>query len=149
MPKYALDSNVYVSAFRDPSKAVELQQFLAGALSFTYFLATVAQELRAGVQTKGQLAAFDQIIGPFERRRRFIAPSARAYIEGGRILAELRVKERWRARAPASSFVNDVMIAVSCRENGLTLITSNASDFARISRVLRSFSFVAPWPIYR
>ena len=149
MAKYALDSNVYISAFRDPSKALELKQFLAGALSFTYFLAPVAQELRAGVQTRAQLTAFGSIIDPFERRRRLIAPSAHAYIEGGRILAELRAKERSRTQAPTSSFVNDVMIAVSCRENGLTLVTNNASDFARIRQALRSFSFVAPWPTYR
>ena len=147
MPKYALDSNVYISAFRDPSKALELKQFLARTLSFTYFVAPVAQELRAGVQTRAQLTAFRYLIDPFERRQRLIAPSARGFIEGGRILAELRAKEHWQA--PASSFVNDVMIAVSCRENGLTLITNNASDFARIRQVLRSFSFVAPWPSYR
>ena len=127
MPKYALDSNVYISAFRDPPKTVELQRFLAASLSLTYLLAAVAQELRAGVQTRRQLAAFDDIVGPFARRRRLIAPSAAAYIEGGRILSELRGQAGPHATS-RSSFINDVMIAVSCRENGITLVTENAAE---------------------
>ncbi len=149
VPKYVIDSNVYIAAFRDPSKAAELKQFLAGSLSFTYFLAIVALDLRAGVQTRDQLAAFDEIIGPFARRGRFIAPSADAYTEGGRILAELRRRDNVRAGDTTSSFINDVMIAVTCRENGLTLITNNASDFTLVRGPLRSFAFVPPWPTTR
>jgi len=38
------------------------------------------------------------------------------------------------------------MIAVSCCENGITLITNNAKDFTTITRHLKSFAFEAPWP---
>ena len=43
------------------------------------------------------------------------------------------------------SFVNDVMLAMSCRETGAVLITGNTRDFARIASV-RAFDFVPPWP---
>lgn len=45
----------------------------------------------------------------------------------------------------ARGLVNDVLLAVSCREAGVTLVTGNARDFSRIARVFR-FEFVGPWP---
>jgi len=49
-----------------------------------------------------------------------------------------------RSKLPRS-FVNDVLIAASCAEAGVTLVTDNARDFARIGAVLR-FGVTAPWP---
>jgi predicted nucleic acid-binding protein len=43
------------------------------------------------------------------------------------------------------SFLNDVLLAVSCREAGAVLITANVADFARI-RTVESFRFMEPWP---
>jgi predicted nucleic acid-binding protein len=146
VPKFAIDTNVYISAFRDAARAAELKQFLMASLSRTSLLAVVAQELRAGVRTAAQLDAFAEVTGPFERRGRLIAPSAHAYLEAGRILADLATKDLQRLRDLPPSFINDVMIAVSCRENGITLITSNAKDFTTITRHLKSFAFEAPWP---
>ena len=45
----------------------------------------------------------------------------------------------------ARSFLNDVLLAVSCRAAGLTLVTANLADFERIRRV-ETFEFVPPWP---
>lgn len=42
-------------------------------------------------------------------------------------------------------FLNDVLLAVSCREAGVTLVTANLDDFERIRQVER-FHFVPPWP---
>ncbi len=43
------------------------------------------------------------------------------------------------------SFLNDVLLAVSCREAGVVLITTNVSDFSRI-RAVEPFRFEPPWP---
>jgi len=48
-------------------------------------------------------------------------------------------------RSVSRSFVNDVLLAMSCREAGAVLVTANMRDFARIAAV-RRFEFVAPWP---
>jgi predicted nucleic acid-binding protein len=43
-------------------------------------------------------------------------------------------------------FVNDVLLAMSCRESGMVLVTNNLRDCIRIAAV-RPFDFEAPWPI--
>ena len=55
---------------------------------------------------------------------------------------------RMRARdgvdlARTGSLVNDVLIATSCREARVRLVTENAGDFATLQRHLRGFRFVA------
>ena len=44
------------------------------------------------------------------------------------------------------SFTNDVVLAVSCRERGVTLITANKRDFARIRRFVAGFNFITNFP---
>jgi predicted nucleic acid-binding protein len=43
------------------------------------------------------------------------------------------------------SFANDVLLALSCREEGCVLVTENERDFQRIRRHV-SFEFERPWP---
>jgi hypothetical protein len=45
----------------------------------------------------------------------------------------------------SKSFANDVLLALSCREEGCVLVTTNDRDFQRIRRHV-SFEFVKPWP---
>ena len=90
MPKYALDSNVYVDAFRSEEKAEEFKQFLSKHLPLTYLSAVVMMELRTGARTRKHAEAIEEgVFGPFEKRHRVFAPSANAFKEAGRILAAL------------------------------------------------------------
>ena len=146
MAKFAIDTSVYISAFRDVQKAAELKGFLAASLSSTFLSAVVVQELRAGALTDRQREAFDEVVGPFGRRGRIFAPTPKAFDECGRILADFSVKDGIKVAATRRSFVNDVLLAVSCREHGLVLITENEADFKAIQRHLASFRFVSPWP---
>jgi predicted nucleic acid-binding protein len=41
--------------------------------------------------------------------------------------------------------VNDCLLAASCREEGLVLITNNVNDFAIIRRV-EAIEVAEPWP---
>ena len=45
----------------------------------------------------------------------------------------------------SKAFGNDVLLALSCREAGVVLVTDNDRDFERIRRRVR-FAFVGPWP---
>jgi predicted nucleic acid-binding protein len=38
-----------------------------------------------------------------------------------------------------------VLLGLSCRESGLTLVTDNIADFEKISRIV-PVPYVAPWP---
>jgi predicted nucleic acid-binding protein len=43
------------------------------------------------------------------------------------------------------SFAFDVLLAYSCREHGVVLVTGNARDMTRIRRVF-TFAYAAPYP---
>ena len=54
--------------------------------------------------------------------------------------------ERGLAAHRRKSFGNDILLAVSCRESGVILVTDNLRDFNRIHAVL-PFEFVEAWPV--
>jgi predicted nucleic acid-binding protein len=144
--KFALDTNVFVNAFRDEMFAEELAGFLEQALPATFLSAVVVQELAAGARTREQIRALElSILRPFERRGRVFAPSTFAFRESGRLLAELAGREGWAAIHANPSLANDALLAASCREQGLTLITSDA-DFDRFLPSLGRWRHVKPWP---
>jgi predicted nucleic acid-binding protein len=104
------------------------------------------QELAAGARTSEAVREVQQgVFGPFERRRRVFAPSTAAFVESGRIIAAVAKREGWRLLDENPSLLNDALIATSCREQGITLIT-NDSDFRRFAPLVRGFRYAAPWP---
>jgi len=60
-------------------------------------------------------------------------------------VARLAAREGWQPFDEKHSLVNDALIAVSCREVGVTLITKDG-DFIRLAPLIRGFRHVAPWP---
>jgi len=86
----------------------------------------------------------DAIIAPFTHRGRIFAPSIRAFEESGRILADLARRDGVTI-ATKRSLVNDTLLAASCREAGVMLVTRDG-DHARIARWLKGFRHAAPWP---
>jgi predicted nucleic acid-binding protein len=112
----------------------------------TFMSAVVMQELRAGAITAAQSHGLqDGIFAAFERRNRIATPSAGAFKDCGRVLAALFRKDGVSYRDRPRSLVNDILIAISCREGGLTLITADG-DFKMIQPHLRGFKYIPPWP---
>jgi len=146
VPKYALDTNVYVDSVITPVAAERLKDFLTAHLPRTFLSAVVAQELRVGARTRERVDALETgTIIPFERRGRLFAPSARAFVECGRVLVDLIAREGVMYAETDRSLVNDVLLAVSCREHGITLLTAD-NDFKLIARHLKGFRAVVPFP---
>jgi predicted nucleic acid-binding protein len=144
--KFALDTNVFVDAFRDETFAEALAAFLEQALPTTFLSAVVVQELAAGARTREQVRELESsIVRPFERRGRVFAPSTRAFRESGRLLAELATREGWAAIHSNLSLANDALLAASCREHGITLVTSDG-DFDRFLPSLGRWCHAKPWP---
>ena len=143
--RFAIDTNLYIDALRTETGKAALNGFHAAFAPFVHLSAVVVQELRAGARAKSAVALSTSIISPFERRDRIFAPSYAAWKESGRVLAELVSPKDWRS--VTRSFVNDTLLAMSCRESGIVLVTSNVSDFRRIAAV-RDFDFVSPWPTF-
>ena len=139
MAKYALDTNVLIDALNQPAALEALLGFLNWALPDTHLSAVVAHEVDAGAVTPRQRGLLDQhLLGPFERRHRLFAPSATAWRRAGQLVAQ-------GYRAPTAAALNDLLLAVSCREAGVTLITRDR-DFRRLSRLVRGLALVAPYP---
>lgn len=142
--KYVLDTNLFIAGLRHVEAKTQLQAFHSAFAPFEYLSAVVVQELRAGTQDGEDLRVLERhVLEPFERRGRVLTPSYAAWGQAGDVLRELG-----RNGAPvgqARSFSNDVLLALSCREAGMTLVTENLRDFRRIRRLV-AFAFLPPWP---
>jgi predicted nucleic acid-binding protein len=145
--KYVLDTNLFIRAFRDPGANATLQQFHQLFAPFEYLSAVVAQELRAGARSPADRRKLERhVLDLYIRRGRMITPSARAWEESGDLLATLARDDGLELARVSKAFGNDVLLALSCREAGLVLVTENERDFTRIAR-LAPFTFVKPWPV--
>jgi predicted nucleic acid-binding protein len=145
--KYALDSNCYIDAARDPAAHAALEAFVAREAPRLYLSAVVASELRAGTRSARDRKQLDeQVLAPFFRRGRILTPSLAAWDALGQTLSRLRSEGTLDLTTMPRGFVFDVLIAFSCREAGVVLITRNARDMERIRSVFR-FDFVTPFPL--
>ncbi len=146
MPKYALDSNCYIDAARDPEARAELEVFSIREAPRLYLSAVVAAELRAGCRAPGDRRRLEEkLFAPFTRLGRILTPSGAAWDALGLTLSQLRAEGLLDLATMPRGFAFDVLLAFSCRESGVVLVTRNARDMERIRQVFK-FQFVAPFP---
>ena len=144
--KYALDTNVFIDAFRDTTAEAALLAFLERALPSVFLSAVVMQELAAGARTPIQARELERsVFRPFVQRQRVFAPTSGAFVDSGRLLAAVAAREGWSAVRNNPSLLNDALLAASCRERGITLITQDG-DFDRFTPFVGNWRHVAPWP---
>ena len=143
--KFTCDTNVLVDVLRDPSVEQAFGVFLSRFSHLTSLCSVLIWVLRAGARTPGQAKLLErEVVQRFARANRVFTPSADAFSTAGRLLATLANREGWTADAHPS-LVHDALLAASCRESGVTLITRDR-DFGRFKSLLRGSRFVAPWP---
>lgn len=144
--KYALDTQIFIDAYCDPTTNEALQRFHRAFAPFEYLSAVVAQELRAGVTRERDRKALERnVLSVFERAGRTFAPTANAWHRSGDLLSDMARKDGLEIGRVSKSFANDVLLALSCREAGCVLVTGNDRDFHRIRRYV-PFDYVKPWP---
>ncbi|MGI8617889.1 MAG: type II toxin-antitoxin system VapC family toxin [Gemmatimonadaceae bacterium] len=141
--KFALDTNVIIDGLRDSGIGLELENFYDEFAPFLYLSAVVVHELRTGARTADLKRIEKHFFAPFERRGRVFAPTYTTWTRAGDVLRELG--EHANTRVVTRSFACDVLLGLSCREAGVTLVTANTRDFARIADV-SPVDFVEPWP---
>jgi predicted nucleic acid-binding protein len=145
--RYVLDSNCYIDASREPAAWAALQRFTAGHAPRLFLSSVVAAELRAGARSAADRTKLEgRVLGPFVSRGRVITPSAAAWDALGLTLATLRELEGLERSRVRRGFAFDILLAYSCRERGMVLVTRNVRDMARIRKVF-TFDFVEPYPI--
>jgi predicted nucleic acid-binding protein len=138
---YALDTNVYVHALRNTDSLARLRRFRLRAGTRLHLHAVVVLELRAGVRTPAHDDAVERLFSVYASRERVVVPSFDAYTHAGRVLSALSVRERVSLATAPPSLTNDALLAASCREAGVVLVTENSADFTAIQRHLRGFRF--------
>jgi hypothetical protein len=83
--------------------------------------AVVAQELRAGVKRPQDRRALERnVLTIFKRAGRTITPSAEAWHVSGDLLAEMAKLEGLELARVSKALANDVLLALSCRERGVS-----------------------------
>lgn len=146
MRRYVLDTSCYIDASRKAEAWAALARFTTWAAPRLYLSSVVAAELRAGAKSGRDRAQLEKVVlGPFLRRGRVLTPSAAAWDALGLTLATLREREGLVLAQVRRSFAFDILLAYSCRERGLVLVTSNARDMTRIQKVF-AFDYVPPYP---
>jgi predicted nucleic acid-binding protein len=144
--RYAIDTNLFIQGYRTEGDREVLEAFLQAFAPFCVLPAIVAHELVAGVRTTEEVRQLEKhLVARFARRGRLIAPSADGWVESGRVLRALVKADGLELAKVSKAFGNDVLLAVTCREHGVCLVTENQRDFTRIRRHIR-FEFVEPWP---
>jgi predicted nucleic acid-binding protein len=144
--KLTIDTNLYIDAARDEGARAALRTFSAAAAPFLYLTGVVAQELLMGVRPGVERDLERELFHPFERRGRVLAPSYAMWKRSGEVVAELVARHGFSLAQLPRSFVNDVHLACTCREHGVTLVTANVTDFGHIAAALPGFTFRQPWP---
>jgi predicted nucleic acid-binding protein len=119
------DTSIYIENFRT-------DRFTNRILDSPYVprCSSIAlHELMRGARTPREARFVDEL----RRRSRVVTPTEGQWIDGGRVLAAMRSREGYEAtRLRAVAF--DVLIALSAKGIGATLLTSDAGDFAVIGR---------------
>jgi predicted nucleic acid-binding protein len=137
--KVLLDTNVFIDYLRADLHA---DWIFGGVSNIIRFLSSVAlMELRIGADTPRRQRAVDRIEAAFPTSR-LIAPLPLLFDHAGRLFRTLHgdVSGLEDRLGP----INDLLIALTARQMGATVLTSNLEDFRQIARHLPGLRIAAP-----
>jgi len=130
MDRVVIDTNVYVDWLNEGRyEAVIFQREAVKHLS-----AVVLMELAAGAFSARDRRLVREVASAFAKVGRILVPTAAIYEEAGEVLRRLQ-EPRGYTMASAYGLANDVLIALSARSIGATVITQNERDFAAIQAI--------------
>jgi predicted nucleic acid-binding protein len=132
MRRVVIDTNVYVDWLN--KGRYEGVLFQRDAVKF--LSAVVLMELRAGAFSRGDRRIVQRLETGFERAGRILTPSQALFAEAGDTLRRLQVAGY--KIGGSHSIANDVLIALSARSIGATVVTQKERDYRAIERI-RSF----------
>ena len=139
MAPLLFDTSVYITLLRDENFAREFRPRYLRGIPLTYCSSVVIEELLAGVRTLRHRRQAAALYDPFERVRRIITPSHRVWKETGTVVATIAEQSPQLRDKLSRGFLNDMLIALSGRAVGATVVTRNEEDFQLI-RQFRKFS---------
>jgi len=136
MRRIVIDTNLYI----DWLNAGRHESVLFQRDAVKYLSAVVVLELYAGAFSPRDRRIVRGMVAAFDRSDRILVPSGANYEDAGHVLRALQASRGYRA-AGSPSLVHDVLIALSARAIGATVVTGNARDFTAI-REIRPFKLI-------
>jgi predicted nucleic acid-binding protein len=129
-----VDTSVYIENFRTG-------RFTLALVRSPWIIrcsAVVLHELRRGAKAELEI----RFVADLARNVRIVTPTERQWIESGEVLARIRRGKGYDVNK-LRELAFDVLIALSARDVGATLITCNRDDFSGIRK--HAFFKVAYW----
>jgi predicted nucleic acid-binding protein len=123
------DSSIYIRALRGDDTALPVQRWAREAP--LWLSAVVLEELYAGAG-RSDWRLLEKLERDFDRAKRILVPNLNDWSMAGRVLA--RVAEKYGfERIERARLTNDALIAASAGRAGITVLTANERDFARLA----------------
>jgi predicted nucleic acid-binding protein len=124
------DMSFYIAALRAGDAAVvQLRRF--SPTTPVWLSSIVLEELYAGVKPR-DARIVERLELDFERVERILVPNLRDWAQTGKVLSRLASKYGYE-QIGQSRLSNDALLAMSAARNGMTIITVNERDFARLA----------------
>ena len=118
MRRLIIDTNLYIDWLNAGNHTTILFQTDA----VKYMSAVVMMELLAGAHTAQDRIRLRDLFRTFRKLGRLLVPSAETYEEAGDVLRQLQTRHGYQLRQ-RYSLANDVLIALSARSVGGTVVT--------------------------
>jgi predicted nucleic acid-binding protein len=128
MRRLVVDTSLYIDWLN--SGLYEEVLFQRGAVK--YLSAVVLMELRAGAFRPADRRVLARLQQSFESAGRLLAPTRKVYADAGDALRGLQARGHG---VRGHSIANDVLIALSARSIGATVVTRNERDYRAIQAV--------------
>ena len=137
--KVLLDTNVYLAAVRSNESREQFRTNFFPLLPVTFLSAVVAFELSVNAEGRQTRTLVEEFVRPMEDTDRVVTPLRGDWFKAAEVMTAIHDKEpEMRSKMP--SLLNDVLIALSARQIGATLLTYNRADFQLIKRRGAAFS---------
>ena len=130
MRRVVIDTNIYIDWFN----AGRHEDVLFQRDAVKHLSAVVLMELRAGAFAVRDRRLVQRVESAFARAGRILLPSRLVFTEAGDVLRRLQARRGFHL-ATSHSIVNDVLIALSARSIGATVVTQNEGHYRAIQAV--------------
>lgn len=130
MKKVIFDTNIFI----DWINKGDFEDIIFETGSAKYLSSVVLMELLAGASNEDDRKLIKKLHNAHSKASRLITPVESNYVEAGLILFQLQAKKGYDLKK-SFSLSNDVLIALTARNIGATLITQNRKDFQAIKEV--------------
>jgi predicted nucleic acid-binding protein len=127
MRRLVIDTNIYIDWFN----AGRYEEILFAREGIKHLSAVVLMELRAGAFSVRDRRLVQRVESAFVKAGRILLPARAVFVDAGDVLRRLQVKRGFQIE----TIVNDVLIALSARSIGATVVTQNERHYRAIQSI--------------